>query len=338
MSQFGISDIKEIKKRLLNYLRKEFNNSKMDYDIPPTKLLGGYEALNFQFQLKNRQNNFNKRLVLRIYPEYVDPDYVRLVSCVHNVLAKAGFPVAKAHLTSVDKSILGGAFFIMDFLPGKSLLKLTEPSGIILNILGKTHAGLHKIDPEPLIKALNEQRIPENKYNAESFFKIIEELPKVVPHTRNAVNWVLDNRQSERETLAICHGDFHANNILIQDGQVSGILDWHLMIADPAYDVARSVQVISLFLKVNTPKPDWPQLEVLKLRYLSEYQSILPLDNRKIIFGRVVYSLLCLMFGASGQQFMRHPVVVKEQIDLIHEVTGIRIPMPEWVDTTQACT
>ena len=91
MSQFVLSDTKEIESRLLNYLKKELDDSKIVYETPPTRLQGGVETLTFHFQLKTRQKEFNEPLVLKIYPEFRPPDIVRLDSCVHSVLANEGY-------------------------------------------------------------------------------------------------------------------------------------------------------------------------------------------------------------------------------------------------------
>ena len=327
MNPFVISDAKEIEGRLLNYLKKELDDEGIIYEMPLTRLAGGAETLTFQFQVKTGKEAHDRPLVLRIYPDYVDPHSALVDSCVHGVLADAGYPVPKAHFASADKSILGGAFFIMDFLPGTPLSE--APPEIRLKLLGETHATLHKIDPASLIRALTEQGIDENQYSAATFLEPIATLPKELPFMRDIRTWVFDNRRPEKETPAICHGDFHTHNILVQDGEVSGILDWHLSIADPAYDIARTVQVLSVFSKVYIPDSDI--LEENTQQYLEAYQTALPLNHAKIMFGRVVYSIFCLMAGASGHQFLRHQVVVEDQLKLIHDVTGIRLPMPDWV-------
>jgi aminoglycoside phosphotransferase (APT) family kinase protein len=64
-------------------------------------------------------------------------------------LAKEAYPVAKAHLICTDKSVLGGAFFIMDFLSGTPMM--AAPIEAIPMILGIAHAALHSIDPGSFI-------------------------------------------------------------------------------------------------------------------------------------------------------------------------------------------
>ncbi len=135
----------QIEGKLLAYLRDELNDSTIEYDSPLTQLQGGFETATYRFQLKGVQKELNKHLVLRLYPEFYGPENAVWESSVQNALAKEGYPVAKAYFTCTDKSILGGAFFIMDFLSGK--LMITAPVETIPGILGKAHVALHRIDP-----------------------------------------------------------------------------------------------------------------------------------------------------------------------------------------------
>ena len=162
MIQTNDKNTAQIAGKLIIYLRDELNDSAIEYDLPLTQLQGGFETATYQFRLKGVQNELNQRLVLRLYPEYVDPEEVFWDACVQNALADTGYPVAKAYLTCVDKSILGGAFFIMDFLPGKPMAK--APIETKFDILADTHVALHRIDPGPTIKLLNKQGFDENRY------------------------------------------------------------------------------------------------------------------------------------------------------------------------------
>ena len=122
---------------------------------PLTQLKGGIETATYQFQLKGGQKELNRRLVLRLYPDYRGSEDAVWESSVQNALKEQGYPAPRAYKVCTDKAILGGAFYMMEFLPGHpygTLLAETIPE-----MLGKTHADLHKIDPQPLIKSLNDQ-------------------------------------------------------------------------------------------------------------------------------------------------------------------------------------
>ena len=147
--------------KLIAFLRDELNDSTIEYDSPLTQLQGGFETATYRFQLKGVQKELNKCLVLLLYPEFYGPENAVWESSVQNALAREGYPVARAYFICTNKSILDGAFFIMDFLSGRPMI--TTPVETIPGILGKAHAALHRIDPESLIKSLNEQGIDENK-------------------------------------------------------------------------------------------------------------------------------------------------------------------------------
>ena len=53
------------------------------------------------------------------------------------------------------------------------------------------------------------------------------------------MSWLRERRPPEPGRRAICHGDFHPQNILSEGGAVTGVLDWpNALVADPTYDVA----------------------------------------------------------------------------------------------------
>jgi len=327
MIQTNDKNTAQIAGKLIAFLRDELNDSTIEYDFLLTQLQGGFETATYQFQLKGVQKELNQRLVLRLYPEYIGPEEVVWGSCVQNALADAGYSVARAYLTCADKSILGGAFFIMDFLPGKSMM--TAPIETKYDMLADTHVALHRIDPGPMIKLLNKQGFDEKRYMFNTVFDALADLPKKLSWIRGAAKWLIENRPPEPDRLAICHGDFHPSNILIQDGQVTGVLDWHLTIADPAYDIAYTIQIITVNSKVSKPDSEWANLEMFSRQYLDAYRAQIPLDSAKLDYYRVVNSLRTLIDGFMGNQHLSHPLIVKDLIEFVHKVTGIRIAMPD---------
>ena len=320
----------QIAGKLIAYLRDELNDATIEYDLPLTQLQGGMETATYQFQLKGVQKELNQRLVLRLYPEYIDPEQVVWESSVQNTIVDAGYPVARAYIVCPDKSILGGAFFIMDFLSGEPMS--TASFAHMPEMLGKTHAALHRIDPEPLIKSLNEQGYDENRYTfRKDFYDALANAAKEVSSGRDIAEWLIENRPPEPERLAICHGDFHPGNILIQDGKVTGVLDWHLFIADPALDVANTINIITVHFKHSSELPafvsvDW---EMVVQLYLDAYRAEIPLDSTNLDYYRVLQSCLALADGMAGNQALRYPPLVKDLLEFIHKGTGIRILMPD---------
>jgi len=323
----------QIAGKLIVYLRDELNDSTIEYDSPLTQLQGGFETATYRFRLKGVQKELNKRLVLRLYPEFYGPENAVWESSVQNVLANEGYPVARAYFICTDKSILGGAFFIMDFLPGKPMM--TAPIETIPEMLGKTHAALHRIDPESLIKSLNEQGIDENKCRLSNRFGFLQNIANELPWICDGVDWLMENRPSEPGRLAICHGDFHPLNILIQDGKVTGVLDWPgFLIADPALDIANTILLTTVpfkYLASSLVGPDFASAdwEMGSRLYLDAYRAQLPLDSTNVDYYRVRRSVHALIEGFRGHQVWHHPLIVQDLIEFIYKVTEIRITMPD---------
>lgn len=152
----------QISEGLIAYLRVELNDAAIEYATPLTRMQGGYETSTYRFELIGVQQELSKPLVLRLYPQFHDPSRAVWESTIQNALAGEGYPVPRVHLTCTDRSILGGAFLIMEFVQGE--LMLTAPFETIPDILGKAHASLHSLDPTPLIKSLRERGFDEHQY------------------------------------------------------------------------------------------------------------------------------------------------------------------------------
>jgi aminoglycoside phosphotransferase (APT) family kinase protein len=302
-------DTTALSDRLISYLRAKFEHPGLDYTSPLTQLQGGYETSTFRFELDGAPDELSRPLVLRLYPQFYGPHNAVWESTVQNVLAGQGYPVAQAYLVCTDMSVLGGAFYIMDCLPGYPLV--AAPMESVPGLLGKTHAELHDIDPAPLVEALHDVGITERDYGLTSR---------------------LANRPPEPERLSVCHGDFHPANLLYADGRVTGVLDWPgFAIADPAFDVANSLTLITIpvrHMAASMPafaSVDWGGVADL---YLAAYRAHRPLDGTNLDYYRVRRCVSALVEGFEGQQVWQHPLIVRDLLAYILDITSIEITMP----------
>jgi len=117
----------------------------MAFASPLTRLQGGFETATYRFELDGAPANLSGPIVLRLYPQFYGTRNAIWESTVQNVLAGEGYPVARAHILCTDVSVLDGAFFIMDYLPGRPLA--AAPPESVPRLLGETHADLHNIAP-----------------------------------------------------------------------------------------------------------------------------------------------------------------------------------------------
>jgi aminoglycoside phosphotransferase (APT) family kinase protein len=161
-------DTNALSDRLIAYLRTELESPAMSFVAPLTRLQGGFETASYRIERDGAPVELPRLLVLRLYPEFYGTQNAVWESTVQNLLAGEGYPVPRAHVVCTDMSVLGGAFFLMDHLPGRPLA--AAPFDSVPRLLGETHADLHNIDAEQLVKALDKRGIDSNGYRLQSRF------------------------------------------------------------------------------------------------------------------------------------------------------------------------
>ena len=332
MTTFENNDNKLIalSERLLAYLRVELQNSAIDFASSLKKLEGGFETEIYRFRLSGAGVSLSHDLVLRLYPEFYGVQNAIWESTIQNVLAGVGYPAAKVHFVCKDMSILGGAFFIMDYILG-NLLMTASPNDVP-GLLARAHAELHQLDPQLLITALKKEGVDENGYSLDARLNWLQSKTKQHPWLLDGYRWLRENRPQDPAQLSVCHGDFHPLNILVKDGAVTGVLDWGgFSIADPVFDVANTLVIITIPAKylIQTPD-DLPSInwEGFAAQYLSEYQKYKLLDKTNLDYYVVRRCLLALLQGVEGQVVWQHPLVVRDVMQLIYEKAGMRVDLP----------
>lgn len=321
------ADKETISANLIVHLREELNDYGINFASDLTQIFGGYQTSTFHFQLDGVEGEMADRLVLRLYPPDYGTDNVIWESTLPNILLKAGLPVPKVHFVNADESVLGGAFVIMDYLPGEVLYTVSADE--LPRLLGQTHAMLHGIDPQPLIRKLNESGFDESRYGLTSQFDWLEDKAKTIPCIRESIKWLIKHRPTEPELPVVCHRDFHGLNILVDNDRVTGILDWGgLLITDPAFDVANTYTLHKIPAKYSDDDSsvDWDEMAD---QYLDTYRSLRPLNSANLEYYRVFRCLTILARGIAGLALQyQHPLVVRDLVAYIHKITGIRISVP----------
>ena len=320
-----------ISSKLIRYLRDQLDSTGIGYETPLQQLQGGFETASYSFTMNGVQPDLAVPLVLRLYPEYYGSGNATWESAVQNTLAAEGYPVAKAHLLCTDLSVLGGAFFIMDYLPGVPMI--SEPMERVPVLLGKTQAALHRINPKPLVRSLVEAGFDESRLFLKGRTGWLVAKAREYPWVREAAEWLGENRPPETERLAVCHGDFHPLNILVKDGAVSGVLDWPgFIIADPALDVATTMVLSTIPFKYVGPQIGIDltlfDFDNFGNQYLEAYRSEMPLDESHLAYFRTRRCVHALIQGVDGQDVWRYPPVVQDLIGYIQSVSGIQVKMP----------
>ncbi len=320
-----------LSEKLLAYLREQLDDGEITYQTDPVQVHGGFETQIYRFQLKGAPGEFTQTLILRLYPAIYGTGNAFWESTIQNVLKKAGFQVAKAYFLCTNLSVLGGAFFIMDYLPGEPMVMAQME--YVPELLGKNHAVLHQIDPDPLVKVIEEAGIEQSLLFINHRFKVFQKRAFEFPWLREAIDWLVGNRPAEPDQLAICHGDYHPLNILVQDGEVTGVLDWSgFLIGDPSIDIANTLVLITIPFKHVAPTLglDFSNVdfEDVAEAYLQAYQAEKSLDGTHLDYYRVQRCVNALLEGVQGQSVWQHPLIIKDLLEFIYSVTELNIDLP----------
>ncbi len=327
-----MSDAAQIADRLLVYLQGELHAPTLTYADPPTPLRGGYETSIYAFKLRDGPPAFGGRLVLRLYAGTQRAESALRESQVQSILAQHGVAVARAHLTCTNPSILGGAFFIMDFVPGEHLV--TVPLGTMPRILGETHAELHRRISSSVLASLTCAGIPEDDFRLGQLNGTGTADVNEFTWAYDIIAWLKAHHPTARSDLTLCHGDFHPLNILAQAGAVTGILDWtDARIAEPAWDVARTILRLTLAFK-HLVSPAWGRQwttvdwDEIGQAYRYAYEAANPSGTANLGYHEVEQRVLALAEGARGHPVWRYPPITQQIIEAIQSITGIRITIP----------
>ena len=172
----------------------------------------------------------------------VEREY-RIIKALENTPA----PVPKAYLLCEDASIIGTAFFVMDYVDGRIIIEPVLPGmnrderAAVYDSMNETMARLHQVDYRAV--GLEGFGRPDG-YVARQVarwtkqYKAAEMEP--IPEMDLLMEW-LANHIPEKDETGIAHGDFRLGNLMLhpKEPRVIAILDWELStLGHPIADLA----------------------------------------------------------------------------------------------------
>jgi aminoglycoside phosphotransferase (APT) family kinase protein len=164
---------------------------------------------------------------------------------VITALRGAGIPVARSYALCEDDSVIGTAFYIMEYVEGRILWDQTLPGmtpgdrGAIYGELNRVIAALHRVDYGAIgladygkpgnylarqINRWTKQYRASETEGIEAMEKLIEWLPQHIPPS---------------EETSIVHGDYRLDNVIYHASgpRILAVLDWELStLGDPLAD------------------------------------------------------------------------------------------------------
>ncbi|QCF24883.1 phosphotransferase [Hydrocarboniclastica marina] len=206
---------------------------------------GGQSNPTFLLETGGRRYVLRKKPPGKVLPSahMVEREYKVIRALAENTR----LPVPQTHVLCEDPSIIGTAFYVMDFIPGRILthpaleaVELSERRPIHLAAVD-TLAELHRVDPMAI--GLDDFGRPQGyvarqvkRWSGQYEASRTDDMPAM----DNLMNWLPENLPAHDET-AIAHGDFRLGNLLFDPDapRVSAILDWELAtLGHPLADLA----------------------------------------------------------------------------------------------------
>lgn len=166
---------------------------------------------------------------------------------VMSALAGVDFPVPKMVALCEDESVIGRAFFIMDYVDGRVFRDPALPElgpedrhALYLDV-ARTLARLHSIDPAPL--GLEDFGRPAG-YVRRNFERWLKQYRATqtedVPDMEWLIEWLPDHLPGD-ERVAIIHGDMKIDNLICDPAgpKIAAVVDWEIStLGHPISDLA----------------------------------------------------------------------------------------------------
>lgn len=292
----------EFARALVAHLRDALASPAVDLAEGPAGISGGFDTDIYALGLRGAPPSFAGPLVLRLLRPHHDPARVLREEATQNAVADLGYPAPRVRLASADSAILGAPFLLMERLPGRPLL---EARAVRMGaVLADVQLRLHALDPAPLARVLGHAVTLDGYFDALAGRVQRGGLGGLTP----LLGWLRAHRPAE-DALAICHGDFHPQNVLAERGGVTAVLDWpNALIADPAFDVASTLNILR-FVPAGLTSMPRPLRELARVfqpllarRYLARYRRRRAIDDARLAYYQTAAALRALVRAAESRR------------------------------------
>ena len=154
-------------------------------------------------------------------------------------LAGTDVPVAQMHVLCEDESVIGRAFYVMEFVEGRVLWDQTLPGmtreerGAIYDELNRVIAALHTVDYRA--RGLAEYGKPGNYFERQIgrwSKQYLASVTQPIPEMDQLIDWLPANMpdSARSELTSIVHGDYRLDNVIFHPSEprILAVLDWEL--------------------------------------------------------------------------------------------------------------
>ena len=240
----------ELGSRLLEHLRGHLGDRNLIYADEPRRLTKGMFAQVWQFALSSGPAEWRDALVLRVYPSDADPSQVHVEAAVQNGLVVEGFPAPKVLLSEDSGEVLGCPFIVMEWIPGRPVLRglrwdrflrdLPELVRTWPSTVAQVAARLHNCPTGAVETEAAKREVALTTIGWDRHLRLLEQRmsTRSLPGWAEGVCWLQTHQPPRPSAPVVVHGDLWATNILYQDSELTGVVDWdRTTLGEPALDI-----------------------------------------------------------------------------------------------------
>ena len=344
---------------LLDYLRSVTACPALAYAEAPTRMSGGYDATILKFSLQSAPDPFSGPLVLRLFQATVDAQRAPREAAVQNALAELGYLAPRVFVAEARIEPLGGAFLIMERMPGRPLG--SEFEGLSIKGLRQTFDALRQLPRvrREMLRLWDEaqtrlQALPVRDFvnrieragisgeiftfdaNFASMRAAAEEFG--LEALRPAFDWLVEHRPSRALNPVICHGDFQPLNVLADQGRLTGVIDWvKTTIADPAFDYGAAMAILAT-VPIHVPDVLSRGMRAFMNNLARTHSSrcrSMPDSDAALRYYQVFNCMVQLAtvgrnraHGRTAHGVYNSPVGVANLVNHVHLLTGLNVSLP----------
>ncbi len=304
----------EIGQRLLTDLRERLGVPGLVYVEPPKQILAGAENWIYALRFAGGPGSLAGPLILRHYRPEREHRSIHVEAVIQRALVEQGYPAPRVAFVCDDPAPLGGAYLLMERIPGRvplgEITRLEEVFGGVGSALRAVprmiYEGafwvprelahwmlrLHALDAKRIIEALEGAGFALRTFTMEGRLETLERravaagLDGLTP----GLAWLRANYEPPAQRV-LCHADFHFLNLLVVDRRVTGVVDWslqHLTFEDPAFDVGNTRALFDITVP-GLPGPVRPLFKAIQRR-LREGFTVRYLRARHLAPQRVLWA------------------------------------------------
>jgi len=324
-------------------------SDEVEYAEPPVQLGGGFFTANYRFALKEGPAGWNRPMVVRLFPKHAPDQLDAWEAAVQAFAHDRGVPAPAVVLREPGSTIEGRRWFVMELLSGSPAMKGISTRQLLGGLrrmvrdmprqTAEVQLALHRLDPTPLVDSFGELATVERCW---SYIASPTDDDRSHPLSPG-VDWLKRNVPEPRSPLVLCHGDSWGGNLLVDDGEVTGLIDWTVAtVAEPALDVAFLTTALSL-APVAMPRPIQRVAQRVGRRLAAAYRSVYQAGSDADLSSMPYYEALRCLLELNGVVSYRTTVargltydgprptwdaIADQMITYFEQRTGVRLALP----------